>query len=302
MKTLNIYFTIFLAAIFSFQTTWAVSAPTLSYNDQAMQDYVKALNSGMKFKDVYGKIKVSKPKDQEVLKNILDSYGEAQIPVPKVDGNVMTFTDGKLTVQVEFTDFFHEKMKVNGYEADFSKYKTLSEKMAYATRLIDGNRHASLLEMKHPLISLLQLRDANASGLLILGAVVLVAAVAWGRVVYLLKNNGKLDAYDQMTTGIVTEANKCIREAGADSFSSLTVNFSCDTRTDAMIKIDDKVCFSAANQPNHTLADSMRACCQKDKKKCDEKFTKAFPVAPAGGSSAPSGTIYRTNSSSNQKQ
>lgn len=148
---------------------------------------------------------------------------------------------------------------------------------------------------------LFQLNEAKAVVPILVGAILLVGSIAWGRVFYLLKNNGKLDAYDQMLASIVNEANKCIRETGADSFSSVTVNFSCDKRTDSIVKIDDKVCFSAANKPNHTLSDSMRACCEKDKNKCDEKFTKAFPPASAAGNSAPSGTIYRTNSSS-QKQ
>lgn len=298
-KLLKLFFTSVISAIFIFQN--AAAAQTISYNDYVVQEYSKALVSGMKYKDVFGKIKVNGPRDKELLKNILETYGEKQVPVPVVNGNVLTFTYDDTKLEVEFVDYLHEKIKVNGYEADFSKYKSLSEKIEYAARVLKKKKQYSYFGIKNSLLmSLFQVNEAVAiAPLLIYGGILLVNSVAWGRVVYVWNNNGKLDVYDQMIAGIVTEANKCKKiNIDLGSFDDVTSSdFSCERINEFKIKIGDQECFTTANHASHTLTDSMKACCAKNKKECTQKYEKSFslPVSDAPSATSGSGSVYRSN-------
>lgn len=274
----------------------------MSPNDYRTQQYVDALKQGMKFKDLWSQVIVKSQADVDIKKGILENYGEQNMPIPTVKGNELTFTDGKDKLVIEPVDFINQKFKINGYLADFRPHRTLSEKLAYANRVLKSNKKISLLNFKFENSLLLLLKPSDAEAILFVPALIygglgVINAVAWGSVVNSLSKNGKPDAFSSLVIEMQNEINKCKKKDGIESFKDAKVRFSCDDINDAQLVVNDVDCFVAKEKKNHTLYDTMKTCCKKSRTTCEERFNSSFPELPSEDPGAKEG--YRSGGANN---
>ena len=282
-KQLKAFFKIFIAIMFFWQSTVVAQTPQsaakISFNDVLVEQYVKDLNSGIKYKDIYGKFNVKSPQDKALVKNILDQHGEAFLPVPKVNANVLTFNYEKTKVDIEFIDFLNEKLKINGYEADLKKFTTLTEKIEYTKRILKKTKTQASLQFKNPLLILLYPNQAEAEliTLIVLISCVAANAVAWGWSYKQMHPNNK--PFINLAENIMDQVKRCIEKQDLETLTAqIESEFSCkkDVFT---VKVNGQECYSREKEPKSSLTLAMKKCCSEDVENCESTFKSSFPKA-----------------------
>jgi hypothetical protein len=109
------------------------------FESKMAEAIAKNLSEAKSVPDVF-KINLLKKQDHEYVKNLkMTLSGKA---VPKVTfkkPKSIVFSQGEHSVEVEFVSIVEKKVRINGYLADFSPYKTLSEQHRYAERILKTN-------------------------------------------------------------------------------------------------------------------------------------------------------------------
>lgn len=222
-------------------------------------------------------------KDQQKIKEV--ATGDLAWSTLKVvaKDRVVTLSSGNEKVEIEFVDSLNGIYKVNGYEANLAKFKSLSDKVNYLERVLSRK---GAMQFNQILLKSILGQDAKAFvPLLIWGG---VALASWGTA-----------AYQACKTELICKNEEAKIHSSIGSFarfvelngttSDYSVDINCrgsgtmrirdgngDVIYDTNSTSSTETNRETGNSSYTTLAMEVRGCCAVNRNKCEKAVREYF--------------------------